>query len=199
MHGFVLFYSSESRLIAKVNTSPMISIQLEIVHASQQNVSADSGEEKSTNSVTSHALADKSKNHQGAGSINVAPRQAEITEMPVQLTSYVKNQEQVSDQANLEDNVRQLLSLVYQEINRKKHYPYLAKRQRREGLVKLSFVLHPDGKVTDVAVIGSSRFSVLDRAAQKAVEDISPFLLAADYLNYQRAFNVDVDFRLGKI
>lgn len=91
----------------------------------------------------------------------------------------------------------EFLKLVYVEINKYKHYPYQARRQRREGNVKLNFILHPDGRVSEVVVVESSRFHALDRAARQAVESISPFLIAANYLHAETEFNVDIDYRLN--
>ncbi len=91
----------------------------------------------------------------------------------------------------------ELRKFVYEAINREKHYPYMARRQRREGLVKLNFVMHPNGKVTDIAIVESSRFDTLDKAARQAVESISPFHLAAEYLTMQQHYDVGIDFRLN--
>lgn len=91
----------------------------------------------------------------------------------------------------------ELRKFVYEAINREKHYPYMARRQRREGMVKLNFVMHPNGKVTDIAIVQSSRFAVLDKAAKRAVEAISPFHLASQYLTMQQHYDVGIDFRLN--
>lgn len=90
-----------------------------------------------------------------------------------------------------------LLSLLHREINARKQYPYLAIRQKRQGRVSLNFLLHPDGRISDIAIIESSRFGVLDRAAQTAVEKVSPFRLASRYLQQTELFNVDIEFRLN--
>ena len=199
IHGFILIYSYDGAVGEKSAASPVVMIQLEIVNSSKKNILVSPTEIGTNENLIANTVTGENKKHQEIKSFDVASEQAEITELPVQMAYVAEDLDEVNDQVNVAGNVNQLLSLVYQEINRKKHYPYRAKRQRREGLVKLSFVLHPDGKVTDISVVESSQFSVLDRAAQKAVEDISPFMLAADYLSYQQAFNVDVDFRLGKI
>ncbi|MCW8956676.1 MAG: energy transducer TonB [Gammaproteobacteria bacterium] len=90
-----------------------------------------------------------------------------------------------------------LMQLVYQAINKYKAYPYMARRLGQQGKVTLKFVMHPDGLVTDVVVIGSSQYSVLDNAARQAVSAISPFAMAADYLSYEKVFDIAVDFRLN--
>ena len=96
-----------------------------------------------------------------------------------------------------EQGHKQLLQLIYMEINKHKHYPYIAKRRGREGLVKLNFVMHPDGKVTDIAIVETSHFAVLDNAARHAVQAISPFRVAADYLDSYHRYDVNIDFRLN--
>lgn len=90
-----------------------------------------------------------------------------------------------------------LLSLLHREINDRKQYPYLAQRQKRQGRVSLNFMLHPDGRISDIAIIESSRFGVLDHAAQSAIEKVSPFRLASRYLQQTELFNVDIEFRLN--
>lgn len=91
----------------------------------------------------------------------------------------------------------ELRKFVYEAINRQKHYPYMARRQHREGLVKLNFVMHPNGNVTDIAIVESSRFHLLDKAAMQAVESISPFHLATEHLTMQQQYDVGIDFRLN--
>ena len=91
----------------------------------------------------------------------------------------------------------QFVSLLHQAIDQRKRYPTLAQRQRREGLVKLQFVVHPNGQVTDVAVIESSQFDLLDAAALDAVNAISPFMLASTYIQEQRIYDMDIEFRLN--
>ena len=61
----------------------------------------------------------------------------------------------------------------------------------------MTFTIHPDGLVTDIEIIKSSRFRALDKAAIHAVASISPFALAADYLEETHHYNVDIDFRLN--
>jgi TonB family protein len=94
-------------------------------------------------------------------------------------------------------NHEQFVSLLHQAIDKHKHYPYQAQRQHREGLVKLQFVVHPDGQVTNVSVVESSRFDALDNAARDAVNAISPFQLAENYINEQKIYDVDIAFRLN--
>jgi len=90
-----------------------------------------------------------------------------------------------------------ILGLLHDEISENKKYPFLAIRQRREGLVTVNFVLHPDGHISDVSVVRSSRNDLLDSAAKLAVEKVSPFMMAENYLHQSELFNVDIEFRLN--
>ena len=90
-----------------------------------------------------------------------------------------------------------LLGLLHDEISTHKKYPFMAVRQRREGLVTINFLLHPDGHISNISVVKSSRYDLLDNAARLAVEKISPFQVAENYLHQTELFNVDIDFRLN--
>ena len=89
-----------------------------------------------------------------------------------------------------------LIELLHSRISDKKHYPYFAKRQRRQGVATVSFVLHPNGDIEDARLVNSSRTELLDRAALTAVENIEPFEAAQDYLEAAETFNIDVVFEL---
>lgn len=89
-----------------------------------------------------------------------------------------------------------LLELLHDSISSNKEYPYIARRQRREGVATVSFILHPDGNIEDAHVVTSSRTSVLDHAALTAVKRIAPFTPAQDYLDHAEAFSIDVVFDL---
>jgi TonB family protein len=89
-----------------------------------------------------------------------------------------------------------IVELLHSSISLHKQYPYLAIRQRREGVVRVAFVLHPDGAIDDARLIQSSRTRILDKAALDAVKRIEPFKLAKDYLEKPEAFQVDVVFNV---
>lgn len=202
VHMVFLGYSENIPVGSQSNVVSILSIELEVLQKDEvvsltdrKPVEPESYSEDvvSEESSIPKKLADLANTDEVTNELNNSVKETAVTS---------NANEQSNDQhkpVNSAGDVNQLLQLVYQEISRHKHYPYLARRQRREGLVKLNFIMHPDGRVTDVEVIESSRFSVLDRAAQRAVEDISPFMIAADYLSYQQTFDVNVDFRLGKI
>ena len=89
-----------------------------------------------------------------------------------------------------------IIELLHTRISEHKQYPYMARRQRRGGVARVEFVLHPDGSIDDARLVNSSRTRSLDNAAIKAVESIEPFLLAKEYLQQPEAFQVDVVFNV---
>lgn len=89
-----------------------------------------------------------------------------------------------------------ILELLHSRIADNKKYPYLAKRQRRQGVTTVAFVLHPSGVIEDMHLINSSQTNALDRAALTAVKGIAPFIPAQDYLKQAETFKVDVVFKL---
>lgn len=89
-----------------------------------------------------------------------------------------------------------MLVLLHDEISNHKRYPYLARRQHREGTARVEFTLHPDGRIDNTALLETSRSRALDRAALSAIEEISPFKPAALYLTQSQTFRIDVVFRL---
>jgi TonB family protein len=89
-----------------------------------------------------------------------------------------------------------ILELLHSSISNNKKYPYLAKRQGREGVTRVAFVLHPDGSIQNTRLINSSSTITLDQAALSAVKSIEPFVVAQDYLDTSEEFHVDVVFDL---
>ena len=89
-----------------------------------------------------------------------------------------------------------ILELLHSSISDNKVYPYLARRQRREGVSTVAFILYPDGRVEQAQLVNSSQTASLDRAAISAVKDIEPFHAAQKYLDQEERFQVDVVFSL---
>ena len=102
----------------------------------------------------------------------------------------------VAQSTNASQQQHTILELLHKRISDNKEYPYLARRQRREGVATVSFVLHPDGKIENTHLVTSSRAAVLDRAALSAVKQIEPYTLAQEYLEYAKEFQVDIEFDL---
>ncbi|MBE9567852.1 MAG: energy transducer TonB [Proteobacteria bacterium] len=115
--------------------------------------------------------------------------QASITDESESLSSIVQS-------TNASQQQHAILELLHRRISDKKEYPYMARRQRREGVATVAFVLHPDGKIENAHLVSSSHAVVLDRAALSAVKNIEPFLVAGEYIKQSEEFQVDVAFKL---
>ena len=117
-------------------------------------------------------------------------------EVKQQSISENDSNESVMQSTNASQQRHSILELLHSSISDKKSYPYLARRQRREGTTTVAFVLHPDGTIENAQLINSSRTIALDRAALSAVKDIEPFEVAQKYLEKAEEFRVDVVFNL---
>ena len=102
----------------------------------------------------------------------------------------------IAQSTNASQQQHTILELLHRRISDNKEYPYLARRQRREGVATVAFILHPDGKIEDARLVNSSRASMLDRAALTAVKHIAPFTIANEYLEQAETFQVDIEFEL---
>jgi TonB family protein len=93
-------------------------------------------------------------------------------------------------------NSHHIVDLLHTKISEHKQYPYLARRQRREGTARVEFMLYPDGSIDAARLLSSSKTRSLDNAALDAVESIEPFSYARDYLDRPETFQVDVVFNV---
>jgi protein TonB len=67
---------------------------------------------------------------------------------------------------------RDYLAALHAEIERYKVYPLTARRRGWEGEVRVRFLVERDGTVSDVEILSSSGFSVLDEAAAATLQRI---------------------------
>jgi len=125
-----------------------------------------------------------------------ATGQRNITTQKPELQSEGESSAQLLKSTNASLQQHSILELLHARISNNKEYPYMARRQRREGVATIAFVLHPDGKIENAHLLNSSRTLALDRAALSAVKQIEPFTAAQDYLKQSEKFQVDVEFNL---
>lgn len=64
------------------------------------------------------------------------------------------------------------LGYLFGLINEKKEYPKKAERLGQSGIVKVKMTIEPDGSVTDISLVGSCEFSLLDKAAVTLIESL---------------------------
>jgi protein TonB len=85
------------------------------------------------------------------------------------------------------------ISLIIQEIERKKFYPPLARRLGIEGKVVVRIVVDREGKLKEVSVVKSSGNKILDRAASKLMKKCNFPPLPPEY--QKEVFDVEVPIR----
>ncbi len=112
------------------------------------------------------------------------------------LTEQQQGTAELSRSTSASQQTTSILDLLHTRISASKQYPYLARRQKREGVATIMFTLYPDGTIDAPVLLKSSKTRSLDRAALTAVTGITPFLPAADYLEQAKSFQVDVVFKM---
>lgn len=123
----------------------------------------------------------------------------QLAKVPASVSNSIDNdagEKAVTRSTDTAKNNSTIIELLHSKISEHKQYPYMARRQRREGVARVEFVLYPDGSIDEAHLVNSSRTRSLDNAAIKAVESIEPFLFAKEYLQQPEAFQVDVVFNV---
>jgi protein TonB len=80
-----------------------------------------------------------------------------------------------SEYAGESGYIRNNFSYIRDLIQRKVTYPLYARKRGWEGKVSVSFVISPEGKVSNVSISKSSGRDLLDKSALDAVRKASPF------------------------
>ncbi len=94
---------------------------------------------------------------------------------------------------NKKFNRESYVSLIIQEIERKKFYPPLARRLGIEGKVVVRIVIDREGKLKEVSVVKSSGNKILDRAALKLIKKCNFPPLPPEY--QKEIFDVEIPIR----
>ncbi len=83
------------------------------------------------------------------------------------------------------------------EIARHRSYPRIARRLRQEGTVEVGFVVLADGRLTEIELVDSSGYELLDHAALQAVRGVRQFRPIPSELARKRwNLSVPLNFRL---
>jgi TonB family protein len=95
--------------------------------------------------------------------------------------------------------LKNYLAEVRRLLERHKNYPWMARRQHREGVVVLKFTISRDGGIADHAVASSSGHDILDGAAQETLRKVGRFPpLPAILGRSQLTIQVPLTFRLAE-
>ncbi len=90
----------------------------------------------------------------------------------------------------------ELTALIHSAIQEAQQYPASAQEMGRQGRSTISFLLHPDGTVTDLKLLHSSGTTSIDNAALAAVNNAAPFRQVNKYLHEAKPYQIDVVFLL---
>jgi protein TonB len=72
-------------------------------------------------------------------------------------------------------SVDSVIGAFVSEVERRKEYPYIARKRGQEGVVTVSVALSAGGELDDLKIVQSSGFSQLDDAAMAAIRRACPF------------------------
>lgn len=88
-----------------------------------------------------------------------------------------------------------LLRLLYEATVQQLVYPQIAISFRETGVVRIKFLIHPNGQVNNVAMLRSSGYEPLDNAALDAIRAISPVRNVGVYINKPEYVEAYIEFR----
>jgi TonB family protein len=91
-----------------------------------------------------------------------------------------------------------LIIILGKALTSKLSYPKSAIDLNVGGISVIGFVLHPDGQVTDVRLLKTSRVDVLDEAAIFAANHISPVFSAGPYVKEPMPIVFGIVFGSGR-
>lgn len=201
---FLLFY------LLSVRTIPPPSIQKEksyyyyvpsYAKSSQaMNMSSSSQQNKTTETPQKSAVFDKTfdlsqiqpatKYQDWNKKSDAFKRLAEQSSMSQQQQKYQEAIHLVGEEF-LDDPLRKLLGKA---ITPHIYYPDTAKALYLRGVVSIALTLHPDGTITDIRMIKSSRERMLDKAALQAINDSSPINGVDLYVKQPRHLVINIIF-----
>jgi len=87
--------------------------------------------------------------------------------------------------------MRTYLVALKKQLEKGKSYPSTARRLKQEGTVRVRFTIQADGKVEDIEISESSRYSALDKSALEAVEKMGRFEPIPGILN-KKSWRIEI-------
>jgi protein TonB len=90
-------------------------------------------------------------------------------------------------------SVDSVIGAFVSEVEKRKEYPYIARKRGQEGVVIVRVALSAGGELDDLTIVESSGFSQLDDAAMSAIRRVCPFYHG---LGQGVRMMVPIDYRL---
>ncbi len=92
--------------------------------------------------------------------------------------------------------INSYLALVRSQIERHKYYPRFSKKQDHQGTVLIKLDIAKNGSIVKTALLSSSGYNTLDKAALDAVRQSSPFPAPSDYGLRELSLDVPVQYMI---
>lgn len=83
------------------------------------------------------------------------------------------------------------LKLIGSAIERAKTYPAIARRRGFEGTVYVSFSIGPEGEPSEIEVLKSSGYNMLDEATMKVIKKAAPYPYIDDRVEVPVTYRLD--------
>lgn len=92
--------------------------------------------------------------------------------------------------------INSYLALVRSQIERYKYYPRFSKKQDHQGTVLIKLDIAKNGSIVKTALLSSSGYNTLDKAALDAVRQSSPLPAPSDYGLRELSLDVPVQYMI---
>ena len=96
-----------------------------------------------------------------------------------------------------ESDKKNYIGIIMGQLAKHKKYPEIERRREREGQVIVSFIVNPDGSVSDLLIKTKSRYPAFDEAALNTVKKATP-LPKFDANTTGLKLNITIDFKLDE-
>ncbi len=99
---------------------------------------------------------------------------------------------QVADNSN---ELNSYKAMIRREIKRSLYYPKMARRMHIGGIVRIHFIVHRDGRISDITVLSSSH-SILKKGAIRTMESISLPPFPEKILKKSLSLSIPIEFKI---
>ncbi|GEM_PF-4054873 len=119
------------------------------------------------------------------------PEQAEQVSAPIKESSLKNGEGDSASSAGGEPGGNKTLLNIRNKIEQAKKYPPLARLRKIEGVVHVSFVIMPNGNLSEVKLLQSSGSPILDEEALATLRRAEPFPYYPKSIQISLRFNLE--------
>ena len=89
-------------------------------------------------------------------------------------------------------------ALIYERINKNKHYPRKSRRHKEEDTIPVSFMIDKNGYISAFKIVKKSRYKTLNRAVQKVFKKIKKFSTPPREVETPLEISLEINFSLQR-